>query len=248
MLAYWLSHGRPHLPKMKKDQTICYISDAGAYGAMYWVFVIGTSISAGAFVVTTVILARWVLLYIPEADSDFPDSVSTGLTIGAGASAIIGSGGAILLAIYDKDKHKDAHHAFLGVFMCAGSAKREYRLTDLCSFGSTVAAILILIVASFLDYQDINEQMKISYYVKFTLTVAASISSAIFLSTTKTLKKRDTAAIAEWTTAALFVLYMSTFVIESIWFPRPWQEDSAYSQAAKAVQRPPSLSKPYYDT
>lgn len=117
MLSYWISKGRPHLPKMKSQQTILYISDGGAYGKTQWLFVTGTTISAAAFIATVVILVRWVILYIPDADADASDTLVIGLTLSAAILAAIGSAGAILLAVYDKHKYKVWHHRFLGVFL-----------------------------------------------------------------------------------------------------------------------------------
>ena len=95
-------------------------------------------------------------------------------------------------------------------------------------FSSTTAAVFILVVASYLEYKDIDDLLAASYYLKISLTGAGFISSVIFAATTKTKNKRDTAAVAEWTTAAIFVLYMASFVLDMLAFPRPEDEDPDY--------------------
>jgi uncharacterized membrane protein YozB (DUF420 family) len=89
---------------------------------------------------------------------------------------------------------------------------------------------LIIIVSSLLDFADINELLKVSYYLKISFTGAGFVTGAVFISTTnKKLHKRNTAAVAEWLTAFLFVLYMATFVLDMLAFPRPEEEDSEYA-------------------
>ena len=102
---------------MQPTQTIAYISDSGAEGATKYVFVVGTFVSGGAFVATSIILARWVVLWIRDVESEYPEFLTLSLTVVAAALATFGAGGAVLLAFYDKIKYKTKHHAFLGVFM-----------------------------------------------------------------------------------------------------------------------------------
>ena len=118
LLGYWFYQGKPHLSKMKPLQTLPYISDLGGIGWQKWLFVLGTVISAGTFSATSIFLARWVVLYIPDSDVDVSEGLLMTLTVAAAALATIGGAGAVLLAYFDKYGYKGYHHFYLGVFMC----------------------------------------------------------------------------------------------------------------------------------
>lgn len=79
-----------------------------------------------------------------------------------------------------------------------------------------------------MHYEGINDTMRISYYLKLCLGGAGLLSSAVFIATTRSNTKRDTAAVAEWITAAIFILYMLSFVFEMLEFPRPENEVPHY--------------------
>jgi hypothetical protein len=203
LLILWLTDGRPRYEETSPD--VAFISNIGSH--FYRLFMIGSIITATFFVVTLFVFIfyhhhlwknRIGNIKKPRTWSDFV-SFSFG---------IVASVALILLSIYDSQRYDDTHWIFTLIFafsaiLCALfnivsiSISRGMRRTKMSSF---ILKIIFVILSTIL--------------VITMVSLMYSCQSHGRILVPRCNELRSIAAILEWSLAALFFVFILTWVID----------------------------------
>lgn len=194
MLIHWLTTGRPKYPSMEPTQRIAYISDVGAF-YLKPLFITGavvTTIFLDASFLSEQFLRRRGRLV---ANTSVAQKVLAGLSI---VAAIVGTVGLICLSILDTYRHNRLHNIFLACFIG----------------GYVVSAVFICA-----EYQRLgihfreHRILRVSFWLKLTF-ILLEVALAVAFGVLGRVKRRNEAAIIEWTVAFVFTLYVFSFFID----------------------------------
>ncbi|GLB40168.1 putative frag1/DRAM/Sfk1 family protein [Lyophyllum shimeji] len=188
MLITWLAQGRPKY--VSQQGKIAYISDIGA-SFLKPLFIAGGAVTGVGFFLSLSVerLLRYTGRLPPSLRKR--EQVFSYLAI---LGSLAGAVGLICLAVFDTQRHKKLHRAFLLLFM----------------LGVAFSAIFTIVEYHWIsrDFREF-QRLKIAYIAKAVITtilICLAIAFGVAL-----YRSHNTGAILEWTVAFLFTFYLLTF-------------------------------------
>ncbi|TLS31437.1 hypothetical protein PpBr36_02394 [Pyricularia pennisetigena] len=193
LLNWTVNENRIHYGSMSENQTIAYISDAGAY-RLKPLFITGCVITT-IFLDAGFLADRWLRhkgRLVPN--STMGEKILSGLTI---AFAVVGTVGLIMLSIFDTASHNRLHNIFLSLFIG----------------GYTISAIFICWEYQRLGRNRDHRVLRTSFWIKLVFIIV-EILLCVGFGIANRLREFNAAAILEWVIAVVFSFYVFSFYVD----------------------------------
>jgi len=194
LLIHWISAGSPHLPSMKPDQKIAFISNVGA--ADYKPLFIALS---------TVSIVAFDLGFIAERCLRHTGYLVRNtsimqrlLSILAIIFSVIGGAGGILLTIFDTYRHRAFHFFFLAVF---------------------IGCYVFCAVCTCLEHWRLGVHfpqyriLRVSFWMKLVF-IFMQVFLAVVFGLLNRIEQWDGAAVIEWIVSLVYSIWVVSFIID----------------------------------
>ncbi|KAF4336178.1 sfk1 [Fusarium beomiforme] len=211
-------HGRRY-PTQSIHSDIAYISNVGA-GRLQPLFIVGCTLTS-IFLDAAFLAERWLRhrgRLVPN--TTLMEKILAGLSI---AFATVGTVGLICLSIFKTGKYSRLHNTFLALFIG----------------GYLISAVFICWEYQRLgiNYRE-HRILRRSFWVKLTF-ILVELFLIIAFGVCSRVKKRNAAAVLEWTISFIFTFYAVSFVIDLYPAVRTKSPDARYQ---KSYYMPSALS------